>query len=84
MREKELHVVGNPSAGMRSANRDAMGQGEAAVVLRRREEAPRGSGAARPPRRVKSAVGHALTFAGWFWLGYAVGLVLIVLEVAKW
>jgi hypothetical protein len=29
-------------------------------------------------------VGHALTFAGWFWLGYAVGLVLIVLEVAKW
>jgi hypothetical protein len=27
---------------------------------------------------------RALNFAGWFWLGYAVGLVLIVLEVAKW
>jgi len=29
-------------------------------------------------------MGHALTVAGWFWIGYAVGLVLIVLEVGKW
>lgn len=83
MREKELHLVGNTSTGMRGENRDAMGQGETPGLLRRREEATRGSGAAGTARRGKSAMGIALTPAGWFWISYAVGLVLIVLEVAK-
>lgn len=83
MREKELHVVGNPSAGMRSANRDAMGHGTPPGLLRGREEAARGAGDEGTARRGKSAMGYALTFAGWFWIGYVVGIVLIVLELAK-
>lgn len=81
MREKELHVVGDVSTGMRGKGGDAMGTGEAAGLLRRCEETPGRDGAASTGRRGKTAMGIALTVAGWFWIGYFVGLVLIVLEV---
>jgi len=84
MREKELHVVGNPSARMRGEMVDSETIGREKIVLRPGAEEPRTEGARRAARRGKSTMGHALTAAGWFWLGYAVGLVLIVLEVAKW
>ena len=83
MREKELHLVGNPSTGMRSANRDAMGHGEAEGVLRRREGTTRGSSAAGVACRGKSAMGYALVLVGLFWIARAVALVLSVWEVSK-
>ncbi len=81
MREKELHVVGDVSTGMRGKGGDAMGTGESEWLLRRCEETPWREGAAGAGRRRKTAMGIALTVAGWFWIGYFVGLVLIVLEV---
>lgn len=83
MREKWLHVVGDVSTGMRGKGGDAMGTGEETGLLRRCEENPGGEGAAGAGRRGKTSMGHALTFAGWFWLCYAAGIVLIVLEVWK-
>jgi hypothetical protein len=83
MRENEMYVVRKISTGMRGENRDAVAQGASSGLLRRGEEAQRGSGSTRPPGRDKSAMGHALTCAGWFWVGYASLLVLIVLEMWK-
>ena len=83
MREKELHMVGNPSARVRGEVVDSETIGRTESVLRPGDEAPRTGSARRAARRGKSAMGHALTFAGWFWLGFAVGLVLRVWEVWK-
>lgn len=83
MREKELHMVGNPSARVRGEVVDTETIGRAESVLRPGAEEPRTDGSRRAARRGKSAMGHALTFAGWFWIGYAVGLVLMAWEVWK-
>lgn len=83
MREKELHVVGNQSAGMRGEMVDTETIGRAESVLRPGDEEPRTEGARRSARRGKSAMGNALTFAGWFWICYAISIVLIVLELWK-
>lgn len=83
MREKDLHVVGNPSARVRGEGADTETIGRSESVLQQGSEEPWAEGARRAARRGQSAMGHALNAAGWFWIGYVASLVLIVLLVCK-
>jgi len=84
MRNRKLHLVGGAPAGVRGENGDAVGCSASSGVLRGREDQARGCLDAAPAGRGESTVGQGLSYAGWFWVGYAGAVVLTVAGLVWW
>ena len=71
MREKDLHVVGNPSARVRGEELIRKPSDDRKAYYSKVQKS-RGQKALDELRAgVNRQWGHALNAAGWFWIGYA-------------